>query len=51
MHRIARLCVFLLDIDDGGVVVQNSLESYLVVEVKEKQCSGPIISQILDVVQ
>lgn len=51
VHRLARLGVCLLDTDDGGVVVQNGLESYLVVEVKEKRRNNPIHNQILEAVQ
>lgn len=36
VHRLAQLGVFLLDKDGVGVVFQNGLESYLVVEVKQK---------------
>ena len=35
-----------MSISDGGVTVQNRLESSLVVEVKEKQDSDPILLQL-----
>ncbi|WMV29648.1 hypothetical protein MTR67_023033, partial [Solanum verrucosum] len=43
VHRLARLGVRLMSISDGGVTVQNGAESSLVVEVKEKQDSDPIL--------
>ena len=42
-HSLARLEVRLMSISDNGVIVQNDEESYLVVEVKEKQDSDPIL--------
>ena len=46
VHRIARLGVCLMKISDDGVTVQNGSESSLVVEVKEKQDSDPILLQL-----
>ncbi|WMV54977.1 hypothetical protein MTR67_048362 [Solanum verrucosum] len=46
VHRIARLGVRLMSISDGGVIVQNSAESSLVVKVKENQDSDPILLQL-----
>ena len=43
VHRLARLGVLLMRISDGGVTVKNGEESCLVVEVKEKQHSYPIL--------
>ena len=43
VHRLARLGVRLMIISDSGVTVQNGEESSLVVEVKEKQESDPIL--------
>ena len=37
VHRLARLCVRLVDFTSGGFSVQPSSESSLVVEVKEGQ--------------
>ncbi|KAH0671258.1 hypothetical protein KY285_025475 [Solanum tuberosum] len=46
VHRLARLGVRLMIISDGGVTVQNGAESSLVVEVKEKQYSDPILLEL-----
>ncbi|MCQ8082127.1 hypothetical protein NP492_23680, partial [Salmonella enterica] len=46
VHRLARLGVRLMIISDGGVTVQNGAESSLVVEVKEKQDSDPILLEL-----
>ncbi|WMV58165.1 hypothetical protein MTR67_051550 [Solanum verrucosum] len=46
VHRLARLGVGLMDMSDGGVIVQNRSESSLVAEVKEKQDSDPILLQL-----
>ncbi|KAH0689166.1 hypothetical protein KY289_016524 [Solanum tuberosum] len=46
VHRLARLGVCLMSISDGGVTVQNGVESSLVVEVKEKQDSDPILLEL-----
>ena len=43
VHRLARLGVLLMSISNNGVTVQNGEESSLVVEVKEKQESDPIL--------
>lgn len=42
--------VCLIYSDDGGLIVQNGLESSLVVEVKEKQGDDPTLHQIKGVV-
>ncbi|KAH0748340.1 hypothetical protein KY290_027572 [Solanum tuberosum] len=46
VHRLARLGFCLMSISDGGVTVQNGAESSLVVEVKEKQDSDPILLEL-----
>ena len=46
VHRLARLGVHLMIISDGVVTVQNEEESSLVVEVKEKQDSDPIVLEL-----
>ena len=46
VHRLARLGVRLMSISDSGVIVQNGAESSLVVEVKEKQESDPILLEL-----
>ncbi|WMV41286.1 hypothetical protein MTR67_034671 [Solanum verrucosum] len=46
VHRLARLGVRLMSISDSGVTVQNGAESSLVVEVKEKQDSEPILLEL-----
>ena len=43
VHRLARLGVRLISISDSDLIVQNGAESSLVVEVKEKQDSDPIL--------
>ena len=43
VHRLARLGVRLMNISDSCVTVHNGAESSLVVEVKEKQESDPIL--------
>ena len=50
VHRLARLGVRLMIISDSGVTVQNGSESSLVVEVKEKQESDPILLELKGVV-
>ena len=45
-HRLARLGVRLMSISDRGVIVENGVESNLVVEVKEKQESDPILLEL-----
>ena len=37
VHRLARLGVRLMDSIEGGIMVNNDIESSLVSEVKEKQ--------------
>ena len=46
VHRLARFEVRLKSILDNGVIVQNKAESSLVVEVKEKQDSVPILLEL-----
>ena len=46
IHRLARLGVRHMSILDNGVTVQNGAESSLVVEVKEKKDSDPILLEI-----
>ena len=46
VHRLARLGVHLMIISESGVTVQNGAESSLVVEVKEKQDSDPILLEL-----
>ncbi|KAH0706397.1 hypothetical protein KY285_010896 [Solanum tuberosum] len=46
VHRLARLGVRLMSISDSGVTVQNGSESSLVVEVKEKKESDPILFEL-----
>ena len=43
VHKLAHLGVCLMSISDSGVIVQNGAESSLVVEVKEKKESDPIL--------
>ncbi|WMV41426.1 hypothetical protein MTR67_034811 [Solanum verrucosum] len=50
VHRLSRLGVCLLDTSDGGVIVRNGSESSLVVEVKEKQGSDPILLKLKGVI-
>ena len=46
VHRLARLGVRLMSISDSHVTIQNGAESSLVVEVKEKQDSDPILLEL-----
>ncbi|XP_070045385.1 uncharacterized protein [Nicotiana tomentosiformis] len=46
VHRLARLGVYLADSSEGGVIVQNRVESSLVVEVKEKKYNDPLLVQL-----
>ena len=46
VHRLARVGVRLMSISDSGVTVQNETESSLVVEVKEKKDSDPILLEL-----
>ena len=43
VHRLTRLEVRLMNISNDGVTVENGAESSLVVVVKEKQDSDPIL--------
>ena len=45
-HWLSRLGVCVKSISDSGVIVQNGAESSLVVEVKEKQESDPILLEL-----
>ena len=44
--QLVNLGVHLLESQDEGVIVQNTTESSLVVEVKEKQYTNPIVLQL-----
>ncbi|KAH0758120.1 hypothetical protein KY290_021613 [Solanum tuberosum] len=46
VHRLTRLGVLLMSITYSGVPVQNGSKSSLVVEVKEKQDSDPILLEL-----
>ena len=46
VHSLASLGVQLRRISDSGVTVQNGAESSLVVDVKEKQDSDPILLEL-----
>ena len=46
VHRLARLGVRLISISNSGVTVQNGEESSLVMEIKEKQESDPILLEL-----
>ncbi|WMV13538.1 hypothetical protein MTR67_006923, partial [Solanum verrucosum] len=46
VHRLGRIGVRLMSISDGGVTVQNGAESSLVVWVKKKQDSDPILLEL-----
>ena len=46
VHRLTLLGVRLISISDSGVIVQNGAKSSLVVEVKEKQDSDPILLEL-----
>ncbi|WMV58938.1 hypothetical protein MTR67_052323 [Solanum verrucosum] len=46
VHWLTRLGVRLMSISKGGVTIQNGSESSLVVEVKVKQDSDPILLQL-----
>ena len=45
-HSIARLEVRLMSISDSGLPVQNGEKSSLLVEIKEKKDSDPILLEI-----
>ena len=49
--QLASLGVHLLESPDKGVIVQNAGESSLVVEVKEKQYTDPILLKLKENVQ
>ena len=46
VHSLARLGVLLMNISNSGVTIQNGAESYLVVEVKQKKESDPILIEL-----
>ena len=46
VDMLALLGVRLMSISDSGVIVQNGVESTLVVEVKKKQESYPILLEL-----
>ena len=46
VHKLARLGVCLMSILGSGVTVLNGAESSLVVEVKKKQDSDPILLEL-----
>ena len=46
VHRLARLGISLISLLDGGVTVQNGVESLLVVEAKENQENDPMLLEI-----
>ncbi|XP_070032422.1 uncharacterized protein [Nicotiana tomentosiformis] len=46
VHRLSSLVIRLADSSEGGVIVQNRVESSLVVEVKEKQYNDPLLVQL-----
>ena len=46
VHRLARLGVRLMSISNSGAAVQNGVEYYMVVRVKEKQDSDPILLEL-----
>ena len=49
VHRLARLGFRLMSISYSGVTIQDGAESSLVVEVKEKQDSDPILYERVEV--
>ena len=51
LYQLASLGVRLLESPDEGVIVQNAAESSLVVEVKEKQYTDPILLKLKENVQ
>ncbi|XP_070019696.1 uncharacterized protein [Nicotiana sylvestris] len=46
VHQLASLGVRLADSNEGGVIVQNRVESSLVTEVKDKQFNNPLLAQL-----
>ncbi|XP_070042768.1 uncharacterized protein [Nicotiana tomentosiformis] len=46
VHQLASLGVRLVDSSEGGVIVQNRVESSLVMEVKKKQYNDPLLVQL-----
>ena len=50
-HQLARLGVRLVDLDEDSVWVHNSLESYFVSKVKEKQDRDPSLVKLKESVR
>ena len=50
VHRLARLCICLVDSNEGGVTVHNDSESTFVSCVKVKQGLDPILVERKEVV-
>ena len=46
VHKLACLGVLLMSISNNGVTIQNGAESSLVMEIKEKQESDPILLEL-----
>ena len=46
IHRLANLGVWLLDSEDGGMIVHDLAKSSFCAEVKEKQVEDTILMQI-----
>lgn len=46
IHKLARLGVHLMSISYGSLTIHNRAESSLVVEVKDKQDSDPILLEL-----
>ncbi|XP_070048959.1 uncharacterized protein [Nicotiana tomentosiformis] len=51
VHQLASLAVRLADSSEGKVIVQNRVESSLIVEVKEKQYNDPFLVQLKEGIQ
>ncbi|XP_070010164.1 uncharacterized protein [Nicotiana sylvestris] len=48
VHQMATLGVRLADSSEGGIIVQNRVESSIIVEVKEKQYNDPLLVQLTE---
>ncbi|WMV46729.1 hypothetical protein MTR67_040114 [Solanum verrucosum] len=46
VHRLTRLCVCLIDSNEGGVIVPNGSESSLIYDVKAKQDLDPVLVEL-----
>lgn len=46
LYRLDNLSVWLLSTSDGGTIVQNTVESSLVAEVKARQFDDPVLVKI-----